>query len=461
MSHLAPTDSRPIQPITIEQLARYSGETPERLETWIRAGVIGFEGGLRTEDIGRARLVHELLHYGHSLEDIAAAFHQPHSVFAHFLEMMADRLSRPMYTVDEAAALVGLEPEVVRTVAEGTGITDATEMLDDEDITALRSIKVAIDAGYPLDALMQILRVYADATRRAAEVGQRTSHFYLHQHSSGEQPPEEVFERLDRTFATIEPLVEPALLYFFRKGSMNAAWEDMLMHLEEQAGLEAPPEIPGQIRRAIMFVDLASFTPLAEAMGDLRAAQVLERFAVLVRRAVQRCHGRIVKQIGDGFMIVFPECFSAVSCGLELEQRASNEPQFPAIRIGLHYGPLLYREGDYVGSNVNIAARLADEAQRHQFLVTAEVRARAKHYEGVEWVRIGKRRLKGLTTEVEIFAARAAEPGETERVRDPVCGMEMGALEVTARLSLDGRDYSFCSDECLRRFVKSPKSYAG
>ena len=208
-----------------------------------------------------------------------------------------------------------------------------------------------------------------------------------------------------------------------------------------------------------MFVDLASFTPLAEAMGDVRAAEILDRFAAMTRRAVQRCHGRIVKQIGDAFMIVFSECYSAVSCGLELEEKASAEPQFPAVRIGLHWGPVLYREGDYIGSNVNIASRLAEEAHRHQFLVTDEVRRRAKTYEGVEFVRLGRRRLKGLAAEVEVFEARAVNPAEIDRVVDPVCGMELSKAEVAATLTWESREHPFCSDDCLRKFVSSPELY--
>ena len=44
-------------------------------------------------------------------------------------------------------------------------------------------------------------------------------------------------------------------------------------------------------------------------------------------------------------------------------------------------------------------------------------------------------------------------------VVDPVCGMEMGAGEAAARLTLDGREQSFCSDECLRLYVASPERY--
>jgi adenylate cyclase len=454
-----PVAPPPPRPLALEDLSRFSGETPERLEKWRAAGLIGSESGLHTDDIGRARLVHELLHYGHSTEEIAQAFTKPDSVLQHFLASMAEQLARPMYSVQEAAEIVGLNLTTLREIVDATGMSDGGETLDDDDLDCLRSAKVALDAGYPQDALIQVLRVYSEAMRRAAEVSQRTSHFYVHQPAQSQYDDKDMIERLNETFSRIEPLVEPALLYFFRKGAMTAAWEDMLMHLEEEAGLEEKHDAPGQIRRAIMFVDLASFTPLAEAMGDIRAAMVLDRFADMVRRAVQRCHGRIVKQIGDGFMIVFPECFSAVSCGLELEERSSTEPQFPAIRVGLHWGPLLYREGDYVGSNVNIAARIADEAQRHQFLVTDEVRRRAKAYEGAEFVRLGRRRLKGLAAEVEVFEVSSIEPSAIDRVVDPVCKMEMGAREVVARLAVEGRDHAFCSEDCLRKFVKSPDKY--
>jgi adenylate cyclase len=450
----------PVGPLTIEQLSHRTGEPVQRLEKWHESGLIGREGHevFQVEDIGRVRLIHQLLHYGHSLDDVRDAIRDPSSMLGFFLDEMSRQLAQPMYTLAEAAEIVDLDLKTLETVVDATGISDHG-MLEEEDVACLRSVKISLDAGYPLEALIQILRVYADAMRRAAEVGHRTSHFYMHQPAQRELPNNQVMEHLNATFDRIEPLVEPALLYFFRKGAMQSAWDDMLMHLEEESGLAEKPEIPGQIRQAIMFVDLASFTPLAEAMGDVKAAEVVARFADIVRIANIRCHGRVVKQIGDGFMIVFPECYSAVSCALELEQRAAAEAHFPAIRVGLHYGPVLYREGDYIGSNVNIASRLAEAANRHQILVSAEVRNRARELEGVEWIRIGKQRLKGLAAEIELFEARMASVEVPEKVTDPVCGMEMGLREVAARLSLNGVEHSFCSDDCLRQFVRSPQSY--
>ena len=405
------------------------------------------------------RLIHQLLHYGHSLDDIRDALHNPDSVRRFYLEEMTSHLSTRRFTLAESAELTGLNLEQVKTFVEATGVADDGGMLEEDDINFLRSLKVALDAGYPAEALVQILRVYADLMRRAAEVGHRTSHFYLHHPAAAGGGAEDKQERLEQTFSQVEPLVEPALMYFFRKGAIQAAWDDMLMHLEEESGLAEEADIPGQIRQAIMFVDLASFTPLAEAMGDLKAAEIVSRFAEMVRLANVRCHGRVVKQIGDGFMIVFPECYSAVSCALELEQRASAEPQFPAIRVGLHYGPVLYRGGDYLGSNVNIASRLAECANRNQVIVSAAVRDRSRELEGVEWTRIGKQRLKGLATEVELFEPRPAAAEAVEKDTDPVCGTELGKGEVAAHLTRDGVDHAFCSDDCLRQFVRAPEKY--
>jgi class 3 adenylate cyclase len=242
--------------------------------------------------------------------------------------------------------------------------------------------------------------------------------------------------------------------------------EDAVIHLAEEAGLAEKEEVPGQLQRAITFVDLASFTPLAEAMGDVKAAEVLDRFSTLVREAARRWDGRVVKQIGDAFLLVYPEPRSAVACALEIEARTEGEPQFPAARSGVHWGSVLYREGDYVGSNVNIAARVAAEAGRHQVLVTSAVRKEAKGLAEVEFVRLGKRRLKGLADDLELFEARPSGADARERVVDPVCGMELGAGEAAATLTLEGPstgsgERAFCSDECLRRFVAAPEKYSG
>jgi adenylate cyclase len=233
------------------------------------------------------------------------------------------------------------------------------------------------------------------------------------------------------------------------------------LHVAEEAGLLPPSDVPGQLRAAVVFIDLSSFTPLAEAMGDATAADVLERFSRMVRTSVAAYGGRIVKQIGDAFMLVFQDARSAVACTLEIDAEAAKEPQFPAVRAGMQWGDLLYREGDYVGSNVNIAARLASEADRHQVLVTADVRKEAAGTPGIEFSRLGKRALKGLGGRFELFTARrTGEDRTSEKQVDPVCGMDLRPEEIAARLTIEGEERAFCSEACLRRFVATPEQYA-
>ena len=96
----------------------------------------------------------------------------------------------------------------------------------------------------------------------------------------------------------LNPLIEPIILYFHRRGLQRAVRENAVMTLAEQQGLVRKAESPAEIQMAVVFIDLSSFTPLAEAMGDVAAAGVLERFSRIVRSATAAWTGRVVKQIG-------------------------------------------------------------------------------------------------------------------------------------------------------------------
>jgi class 3 adenylate cyclase/YHS domain-containing protein len=154
-------------------------------------------------------------------------------------------------------------------------------------------------------------------------------------------------------------------------------------------------------------------------------------------------------------MMAFTESRDAVSSALDIEERTSLEAQFPALRGAIHFGSVLYREGGYVGSNVNVAARVASEAKRNQILVTAEVRREAAALRNVEFVPVGRRRVKGLADEIELFEVRRSAAPDRQTVVDPVCGMELGPTGIAAKVTLAGKYFSFCSESCLRIFVGS------
>jgi len=446
--------------MTLEELSDRTGEPVAALRRWRELGVIGAEGErFGPEDLARAQLTQLGLRRGVPLEAIAQAFREGMLAW-HCAELT--RRGRE-YPLGEAAEMLGIEPALLRRFLQAAGLGDWPEpTAAEDDLETLRSLRTALDAGFPEKALMQLVRVLAEGLGKIAEAEARLFRFYMmRQFQEQGLKGEGLLQAVEAINAQTMPLIEPAILFFHQKAREKAARDDAAVVMAEAAGLLQGKGPPGQMPAAIVFVDLSSFTPLTEAMGDEKAAEVLERFSMLVRECAGRWDGRVVKQIGDAFMLVFPDARSAVACTMEAEAKMSDEPSFPAGRAGIHSGPVLYREGDYVGSNVNIAARVAAEAERHQVLVTAAVREEAKGLPEIEFVPLGKRRLKGLAEELVLFEARPPGAAGREKHVDPVCGMEMTPDEVAARLTLEGTEHCFCSDECLRRYVAAPEGYAG
>jgi class 3 adenylate cyclase len=443
--------------LNVEELAARAGVPVARLEEWRARGFVGSSSGFEVHDIERVRLIQLFIRCGIREEVIAKSIQEGvlQDGLDWYVELVFPGPEREAYTLEEVAQELGLDRDLVHRLWRAVGKLGDILNVDDKEV--LRMSKIALDAGVPEEAQVQLIRVYSDALGRAAEAMSRAFHFYVHEPLS---PEGQIGPEVERAESAVRPLREPFIMYFHRLGRARAYQHDLLLHLFEEAGMLRARDVRGQLLAAVAFVDLSSFTPLTEAMGDLRAAEVIERFAGLVRDSANRRDGRVVKQIGDGFMLVFPEPSSAVQCALDIEACATQEPQFPAVRSGVHWGAMLYRHGDYVGASVNIAARLTAVARRHEVLVSDAVRRAVRDMPDVEFVRYGQQQLKGVSEAVDVFAVRRnAEPGPA-RVVDPVCGMELGPAEVAARLSFGGRDHVFCSEDCLRRFVAGPERYA-
>jgi adenylate cyclase len=455
--------SRPTGTLTIDELAEAAATSTETVRAWRDLGLLSGPGdALTQEDVERARLLEFVQRRGIAPEAVARACDTQGDLLGQvvhsLLRPVADASNGPQnrWSLADAAVATGLDPRVFQRLWIAAGLSDQVDAYDD-DVEALRWLRTALDAGLPEDALVQIVRVFADALGRVADAEARLFHYYVHERLRAEGLADrELTAATEAVSGPLQRLVEPAVLYFHRKAYHRALREDLLLHLAEDA--VPPTVVPGKIETTILFVDLSGFTPLTEAMGDAAAAGLMERFSELVRNAARRSHGTVVKQIGDEFMLAFPDPSLAVSCGLEIETTTSAEPQFPAVRIGAHTGAALYREGDYVGATVNVAARVAAEAERHQFLVTATVRPAAEGTRGIDVLSVGARELKGLAGRLELFEV-SRRVARAERTIDPVCLMELDPSAAAARLAWQGSDLRFCSDDCLRLFVATPDRY--
>ncbi len=121
--------------------------------------------------------------------------------------------------------------------------------------------------------------------------------------------------------------------------------------------------------------------------------------------------------------------------------------------LGAH-GNRAHREGDYLGATVNVAARVASQAVRGQFLVTDGVRRELA--EGVAVEHAGWRSLKGVADEVELFEVVTSR---ARRPVDPVCGMIIDPDSCLVTLERNETRVYFCSEACRSRFRADPHRY--
>jgi class 3 adenylate cyclase len=119
-----------------------------------------------------------------------------------------------------------------------------------------------------------------------------------------------------------------------------------------------------------LFADLVGYTSLTERSGDQAAAQVAREFRRTMS-LLSREHGAWhVKSMGDGAMIWVPDAGSAVRLAERTLIEVGTRPDLLPVRVGAHTGPAVMRDGDWYGSAVNVAARLADVARPNEAIVS-------------------------------------------------------------------------------------------
>ena len=112
-------------------------------------------------------------------------------------------------------------------------------------------------------------------------------------------------------------------------------------------------------RHTFLFADLAGFTALTEAMGDRDAAELAGAFCDAVRELLPDHRAQEVKAIGDALMIRGDQASEAIQLGLRVVHEVGGKHFFPTVRVGMHTGPAVERNGDWFGATVNVAARVS------------------------------------------------------------------------------------------------------
>jgi adenylate cyclase len=178
----------------------------------------------------------------------------------------------------------------------------------------------------------------------------------------------------------------PARLLGRRAGALNQGRLGILAEMG-LAGLQIADWIGEDFRGvgsadslAVLFADLSGYSQWALEVGDETAVELLRNADALVTACVESHEGEVVKRLGDGTMAVFADCpqavqaaFDAISAVYEL----SVDGYRPSLRAGVHAGKPRRIGNDFIGVDVNIAARLCEAAPTGEVLVTETVRDQA------------------------------------------------------------------------------------
>jgi adenylate cyclase len=381
--------------LSTSEVAARAGVTPATLKRWVDKGIIP-DGKNVTADgwtpaaAALARTVARLRERGHSLDEIKSATDEGRLAYG-LLEDLFPPGDRK-YTIEDAAEETGLEPELIERIWLSMGFAkQELESLTDDDMQALRWVASVLSAGFPLVAFLQLTRVYGQSLSQIADAETRLFHIYVHEPLMREGVPSlEMAEEMADLGQDLLPLASPIMDYIHQRYLAHFSEQDVVGHMEADVDDDAAH---GRVRVAIAFVDLAGYTRYVEEEGEEEALSYVERFIDAVGDTLPE-GTRVVKTIGDEVMVVGQDVGAIVDWAVGFSRLYAEER--PAPRIGINSGPVLYRDGDYFGREVNLASRVVARARGGEVLVTGQVLEELRDIAHLQVDNIGQVKLKGF-----------------------------------------------------------------
>jgi adenylate cyclase len=384
---------------TLADVARQIDVSDGTLRRWVREGVVPLPSGRWTPAaVAHARIVARLRARGYPLQTLRDASRSGRLAFGYMDDLLPSRDGG--HTIDDAVEESGLEPALVQRIWQAIGFP-ASELdhLSEDDLQLMRYAGAVLSAGFPLVAFLQLVRVYGQAIAQIADAEVKLFHLYVHEPLIRDGVPGlEMAEEMESLARELMPLASPIMGHLHERFLHHFIEQDAVGHLE--ADVDGELDL-GRLRVAIAFADLAGYTRLTEEAGEEQALDVVERFVESVEHTLPD-DARIVKSIGDAVMIVASDATALTEWAVGFQELQAERP---LPRIGIHYGSVLYRDGDYFGRAVNLASRVGARAAGHEVLVTRDVVEQGSAH--LDFERIGEVRLKGFASATELYLARA------------------------------------------------------
>src|SRR6267378_184792 len=159
---------------------------------------------------------------------------------------------------------------------------------------------------------------------------------------------------------------------------------------------------------AIMFTDMVGYSALAQR-DDKVALELLEEHRRLLRELFPRFHGTEIKTIGDAFLVEFGSALEAAQCAIEIQRTLAKRNHDVTsdrrieLKIGIHIGDVVHRDGDVYGDGVNIASRIEQLAGAGGICVSMDVERQIRNALEARFEKFGSADLKNIKLPMELF----------------------------------------------------------
>jgi adenylate cyclase len=382
---------------TDEKVANRVGVSVSTLKRWVKAGAIPqYDGTWTTAAVAHARIVGQLRKTGQPLEEIVNAAKDGRLALGGADALFA--VENEQYTIKEAARAAGIKLAVAEQIWLSLGMSiQNTEHVTEQDVEALKRVREVLDAGVPLGAVLQIVRVAAKAFADIADAEARLMRMYVHEPllQRGTEA-DKVSEVMGEMITNVLPHISPLFEYMHSRYLQGYA-EQVQIENVQGTGVKQPH---GRLNVVTCFVDIAGFTRFTEEMGVEKAFEQTDHLRQHIETTLPDS-ARMVKLTGDGAMVVGSDPGELARWAVALSNEDDHAFQ---LRIGMDFGEVLYRDGDYFGGTINMAARVLNRSDAGEVLATRWVKDEVNNRSfGLRFVSIGNVRLKGFDDVVELF----------------------------------------------------------
>jgi class 3 adenylate cyclase len=307
------------------------------------------------------------------------------------------RVGRDGLTFTQAADQAGIDPNIALTLWRGAGFTDPRPFdrrFGAQDVEMFRLFAL-LATFVSQDQVLQLMRTIGEAVGRVAEAEVAMVR------SNIEAPLAERRQFLDVALA-YRAVVNDVL------PRISDAMDSMHRHHLQAIGrrysdVNAPTSALNVVQLAVGFADLAGYTGLWQELSPHELALMLDRFEATTGDVITAAGANVVKRIGDAVMFVTNAPGIACSLALDLLE-ACAAARLPKLRVGVAFGDVMVRQGDFYGPTVNLAARLVASAEAGTALTDSELQQRLSRVRGgYAFAAAGRYQLAGFLEPVAAY----------------------------------------------------------